>query len=70
MSCMVKKIILDTDPGIDDSMALLFAEAHSGINLIGITTVFGNATIENSTRNAQFLKNTFQFTCDIAKGAE
>ena len=67
---MVKKIILDTDPGIDDSMALLFAEAHSDINLIGITTVFGNATIENSTRNAQFLKNTFQFTCDIAKGAE
>ncbi|MBD1557968.1 nucleoside hydrolase [Vibrio sp. S9_S30] len=67
---MVEKIILDTDPGIDDAMALLFAEAHPDIELIGITTVFGNATVENSTRNAQFLKDKFQFTCDIAKGAE
>ncbi len=70
MKYMAKKIILDTDPGIDDAMALLFAEAHPDIEMIGITTVFGNATIENSTRNAQFLKDKFQFTCDIAKGAE
>ncbi|HIE6706381.1 TPA: nucleoside hydrolase [Serratia marcescens] len=49
---MSKKVILDTDPGIDDTMAILFAHASKRIDLIGITTVFGNATIENATRNA------------------
>ncbi|MFA0544110.1 nucleoside hydrolase, partial [Vibrio sp. 10N.222.52.B7] len=43
---MTKKIILDTDPGIDDAMAILFAEAHPDIELMGITTVYGNATID------------------------
>lgn len=56
---MTKKIILDTDPGIDDAMAILFAEGHTSVDLIGITTVFGNATIENSTRNALYLKQKY-----------
>lgn len=67
---MATKIILDTDPGIDDSMALLYAEALEDIDLIGITTIFGNATIENSTRNAVYLKDKFQLTCDIAQGTD
>lgn len=67
---MSKKIILDTDPGIDDAMAILFAEAHPDIDLVGITTVYGNATIENGTRNALYLKERFGFRCDVAKGAE
>ncbi|MCW8328470.1 nucleoside hydrolase [Photobacterium sp. SDRW27] len=67
---MRKKIILDTDPGIDDAMAILFAEAHPDIELVGITTVYGNATIENGTRNALYLKEEFNFRCDIAKGTE
>ena len=37
---MTHKIILDTDPGIDDAMAILFAEAHPAIDLLAITTVF------------------------------
>lgn len=67
---MRKKIILDTDPGIDDAMAILFAEAHPDIDLVGITTVYGNATIENGTRNALYLKEKFNFSCDVAKGAD
>ncbi|MGR5264370.1 nucleoside hydrolase [Photobacterium damselae] len=66
---MMKKIILDTDPGIDDAMAILFAEAHPDIDLMAITTVFGNATIENGTHNALYLKQRFQMKADIAKGA-
>ena len=53
---MTTKIILDTDPGIDDVLAILFAEAHVDIELKAITTVYGNATIENSTHNALYLK--------------
>lgn len=66
---MTTKIILDTDPGIDDAMAILFAEAHPAIELVGITTVFGNATIADGTRNALWLKETFAMQADVAKGA-
>lgn len=67
---MRKKIIIDTDPGIDDAMAILFAQAHPDIDLVGITTVYGNATIENGTRNALYLKEKFNFSCEVAKGAD
>ncbi|GIU17519.1 MULTISPECIES: nucleoside hydrolase [unclassified Shewanella] len=67
---MISKIILDSDPGIDDAMAILFAEAHPAIDLKAITTVYGNATIENGTRNALFLKQKYGFNADIAQGAD
>ena len=67
---MAKKIILDTDPGIDDAMAILFAEAHPDIDLIGITTVYGNATIDNGTQNALYLKQKFRMKALVAKGTD
>ncbi|MEZ9177388.1 nucleoside hydrolase [Vibrio kanaloae] len=67
---MTKKIILDTDPGIDDAMAILFAEAHPDIDLMGITTVYGNATIDNGTRNALYLKQRFGMNALVAKGTD
>ena len=67
---MAKKIILDTDPGIDDAMAILFAEAHPGIDLVGITTVYGNATIDNGTHNALYLKQKFSMKAVVAKGTD
>ncbi len=63
-----KKIIIDTDPGIDDAMAILFAHAHPGIELVGLTTVFGNATVERVTHNALYLRKRFDLNCDVAKG--
>ena len=63
---MTHKIILDTDPGIDDAMAILFAEAHPAIDLLAITTVFGNATIENGTRNALWLKQKYGMKAEVA----
>ncbi len=63
------KIIFDTDPGVDDTMAILFAHACPEIDLLGMTTVFGNGTIENVTRNALFVKQKFGLTADVAKGA-
>ncbi|MEZ8285999.1 nucleoside hydrolase [Vibrio splendidus] len=67
---MTKKIILDTDPGIDDAMAILFAEAHPDIELMGITTVYGNATIDNGTQNALYLKQKFDMKALVAKGSD
>jgi inosine-uridine nucleoside N-ribohydrolase len=63
------KVIYDTDPGVDDAMALLFLHRHPEIDLIGITTVFGNASIETTTRNALFLKREWNISAPVAKGA-
>ncbi|CUX40484.1 hypothetical protein AGR4C_Cc80391 [Agrobacterium tumefaciens str. Kerr 14] len=63
------KVIFDTDPGVDDAMALLFLHRHPDIDLIGVTTVFGNAPIDITTRNALFLKREWQMTAPVARGA-
>lgn len=63
------KVIYDTDPGVDDAMALLFLHHHPDIDLIGITTVFGNARIETTTRNALYLKREWKIDAPVAKGA-
>lgn len=63
------KVIFDTDPGVDDAMALLFLERHPDIDLIGITTAFGNASIETTTRNALYLKQQWGLSAPVAKGA-
>jgi purine nucleosidase len=49
---MATKIILDCDPGHDDAVALLLAWGSPAIELVGVTTVSGNQTIEKVTRNA------------------
>ncbi|MEO5783161.1 MAG: nucleoside hydrolase [Ginsengibacter sp.] len=41
-----KKIIVDCDPGVDDAMALILAIKYPGFDILGITTVFGNAYVD------------------------
>jgi purine nucleosidase len=49
---MPTKIILDCDPGHDDAIAMLLAWGNPQIELVGVTTVMGNQTIEKVTSNA------------------
>jgi inosine-uridine nucleoside N-ribohydrolase len=56
---MKKRVFFDTDPGINHVMAILFAQATGKIELLGITTVFGDAIIENASRNTLYLKQRF-----------
>jgi inosine-uridine nucleoside N-ribohydrolase len=49
---MPKKIIIDTDPGIDDAMAILLALASPELDVIGLTTIFGNVYTPQGTQNA------------------
>lgn len=49
---MKHKIILDCDPGHDDAIAILLAAHHPEVELLAITTVAGNQSVEKTTRNA------------------
>jgi inosine-uridine nucleoside N-ribohydrolase len=64
----VYRVIFDTDPGVDDAMALCFALAHPRIELLGITTVFGNVTAAQATTNALYLTQLAQRHVPIAQG--
>ncbi|KAL7598411.1 probable uridine nucleosidase 2 [Lactuca sativa] len=50
-----KKIIIDTDPGIDDAMAIFLALRSPEITVIGLTTIYGNVYTTLATRNALHL---------------
>jgi inosine-uridine nucleoside N-ribohydrolase len=66
----MQKIIIDTDPGVDDAQAIAFAVTHPELSLLGLTTVFGNADIETTTKNALLILEKFGCpTVPVAKGA-
>ena len=48
----MKQIIIDTDPGIDDTMAIYFALNSPELEVIGLTTVYGNTSNIQGTENA------------------
>src|SRR6478672_10583812 len=47
----MKPVILDVDTGIDDALAIAYALNSPELEVIGLTTCFGNAPIEYTTRN-------------------
>ena len=47
-----RQVLLDCDPGHDDAIAIMLAVADPSIDLRAVTTVAGNVTLENTTRNA------------------
>ena len=68
---MSTKIVIDCDPGHDDAMAILLALASPEVELIGVTTVAGNQTLDKTTRNALVtLEVGGRADIPIAAGAE
>jgi len=65
----VTKVIFDTDPGIDDAMALLLLARAPGMEIAGVTSSFGNGTIETTTRNLLYLCQLFGIDAPVAEGA-
>nr|WP_319484863.1 nucleoside hydrolase [uncultured Cohaesibacter sp.] len=63
------KLIIDTDPGIDDALAIAYAALHPDIELLGLTTVFGNVTTAQATRNALYLSELMGLSIPVAAGA-
>ena len=62
------KVIFDTDPGVDDAIALYFALAHPDIELVGITTTFGNVSVQQATANALYLTRIAGHHIPVAQG--
>lgn len=65
---MTHKIILDTDPGIDDAMAIFFAFQHPEIEVLGLTTVYGNVPVTMSAQNALTLCELAEQDIPVTKG--
>jgi inosine-uridine nucleoside N-ribohydrolase len=64
-------VILDCDPGHDDAIALLLALASPELELLGVTTTYGNQTLEKTTTNAlRVLELVERTDVPVAAGAE
>ena len=61
-------IILDCDPGHDDAVAIVVAARHT--DLLGITTVAGNAPLERTTYNARVMRDLLGLDVEVHSGAE
>lgn len=69
VSGMIQKVIIDADPGIDDAIAILTALQAPELEVLGITTVFGNASLESATENALRIIELGGWNVPVAKGA-
>lgn len=64
------RIIIDTDPGVDDAIAILMALAGPGLEILGLTSVGGNVSLAWATRNARSLLEYAQRPeIPVARGA-
>ena len=66
----MRKIIFDTDPGIDDAYAIITAMKQPDMRILGLCTVAGNKGIEFTTTNAQKLIKYMNYDCKVYKGAK
>ena len=68
---MTTPIVLDCDPGHDDAIALLLALASPELDLLGVTTTYGNQTLEKTTTNAlRVLELVGRGDVPVAAGAD
>ena len=52
---MTLPLVIDTDPGIDDSLALILAARAGPARLLAVSASYGNTTLDNTTRNARLV---------------
>ncbi len=66
---MSHPIIFDTDPGVDDAQAIAIALRHPELDLLGLTTTYGNVDVETATHNALLLSELAGKDIPVAQGA-
>ena len=63
------KLIIDTDPGVDDTVCLIYALFNEKVDVKLLTTVTGNVNIDKATRNLLHLLDLLNLDIPVAKGA-
>ena len=69
LSRMSTSILIDTDPGIDDAVALALAGSLASLRIVAITTVHGNAGVAHATRNAREVARRAGIHAPVVAGA-
>ncbi len=62
------KTIIDTDPGIDDALAIIYALSHEDLSVHSITTVAGNVDVDRSSQNSQIILHQLGLTLPVSVG--
>lgn len=66
-----RRVIIDTDPGVDDALTIFAALRCDAIEVIGLTTIFGNVPTVKSTQNALgLLELAGRNDVPVAKGSD
>lgn len=63
-------VIIDTDPGVDDAIAIFLAAACPELQIVAATTVAGNVSLDTTTRNALGIRDMLGGTFPLYRGAE
>jgi purine nucleosidase len=67
---MPRKVVIDTDTGVDDAMGVVYGLLAPELEVLAITTVFGNVDVDKTTRNSAVILETLGCTeVPLAKGA-
>jgi len=65
-----RRVLLDCDPGHDDAIAMLLAHGSPAVELVAVTTVAGNQTLEKVTRNALAVAEVAGIDVPVAAGCD
>src|SRR5699024_3487696 len=59
---MTIKMIMDLDTGVDDALALAYALSYEEVEIVGVTTSFGNVTLDNGMKNTLNLRDLLVYS--------
>jgi len=66
---VARPIIIDTDPGIDDALAIMLAAASPEVEILGLVAVAGNVGLDKTAPNLAALADLLRLDCPIGRGA-
>ncbi len=66
----MKRLVIDTDPGVDDAHAILLAAAHPDVKIEAVTTLGGNVSLANTTANACKILDVLGLDAPIFAGVD
>lgn len=66
----MKRLVIDTDPGVDDAHAILLAGSHPDVQIEALTTLGGNVSLANTTANALKVLDVLNLDVPVFAGAD